>query len=116
MIEMVAKSGRDLPGLKERHPEAELTLNTRRHIISVHGSKELKQKVEAIMYEVAQTCGSVVQSVDVETACPICLCELEDGYRLEDCGHEFCRLCLVEQCESAIKSQGGFPMRAYYNQ
>ncbi|CAK9169698.1 unnamed protein product [Ilex paraguariensis] len=111
MKEVVAKFGPDLHGLKERVPDAEFTLNTRRHIISVHGSKELKQKVEAILYEVAQTCGSPAQSVDVETACPICLCELEDGYRLEDCGHEFCRLCLVEQCESAIRSQGGFPMR-----
>ncbi|KAK1315489.1 hypothetical protein QJS10_CPA06g02024 [Acorus calamus] len=45
-----------------------------------------------------------------ESSCPICLCEVEDGYRLEACGHEFCRSCLVEQCESAIKSREGFPM------
>ncbi|KAM3343422.1 hypothetical protein P3S68_025511 [Capsicum galapagoense] len=40
----------------------------------------------------------------------VCLCELEDPYRLEACTHAFYRSCLVEQCESAIKSREGFPM------
>ncbi|KAF3634763.1 hypothetical protein FXO38_24974 [Capsicum annuum] len=45
-----------------------------------------------------------------EAHCAVCLCELEDPYRLEACTHAFCRSCLLEQCESAIKSWEGFPM------
>lgn len=110
MKEVVRKFGPDLLGLKEKVPGAEFALNTRRHVISVHGDKELKQKVEDIIYEIAQRGCGLAESFDNETSCPICLCEVEDGYRLEDCGHLFCRLCLVEQCESASKNQDSFPI------
>ncbi|KAB1210189.1 hypothetical protein CJ030_MR6G024593 [Morella rubra] len=110
MKEVVRKFGPDLLGLKEKVPGAEFALNTRRHVISVHGDKELKQKVEEIIYEIAQRGCGLAESFDNETSCPICLCEVEDGYRLEDCGHLFCRLCLVEQCESASKNQDSFPI------
>lgn len=110
MKEVVKKFGPDLHGLKEKVPGAEFTLNTRRHIIYIHGNKELKQKVQDIVYEIAQKSGSSDERPDDEAACPICLCEVEDGYCLEACAHKFCRLCLVEQCESAIKSQDSFPV------
>ncbi|KAI4317301.1 hypothetical protein L6164_025181 [Bauhinia variegata] len=35
---------------------------------------------------------------------------IEEAYQLEGCGHLFCRSCLVEQCESAIRNQGSFPV------
>uniref|UniRef100_A0A5B7A9E1 RNA helicase n=1 Tax=Davidia involucrata TaxID=16924 RepID=A0A5B7A9E1_DAVIN len=110
MKEVVKKFGPDLQGLKERVPGAEFTLNSRRHVISIRGDKESKQKVEDIIHEIAWTIGPSVQMVDNEAACPVCLCEVEDGYRLEGCAHVFCRLCLVEQCDSAIKSRDSFPM------
>ncbi|KAG6722000.1 hypothetical protein I3842_03G140100 [Carya illinoinensis] len=111
MKEVVRKFGPDLHGLKGMVPGAAFTLNTRRHVISVHGSKELKQKVEEIIYEIAQMRYDLAERFDNDTACPICLCEVEDGYRLEGCGHLFCRLCLVEQCESASKNQDSFLIR-----
>ncbi|KAF5458208.1 hypothetical protein F2P56_022257 [Juglans regia] len=111
MKEVVSKFGPDLHGLKEKVSGAEFALNTRRHVISVHGNKELKQKVEEVIYEIAQMKYGSTERFDNETTCPICLCEVEDGYRLEGCGHLFCRLCLVEQCESASKNQDSFPIR-----
>ncbi|XP_057496090.1 ATP-dependent RNA helicase DEAH11, chloroplastic-like [Actinidia eriantha] len=111
MKEVVKKFGPELQGLREKFPDAEFTLNSRRHIISIFGNKELKQKVEDLIFELVETSAASVQTVDKEAACPICLCEVEDGYQLESCTHMFCRLCLVEQCESAIKSQDSFPMR-----
>ncbi|KAI5669806.1 hypothetical protein M9H77_19659 [Catharanthus roseus] len=114
MKRVVQKFGPDLHGLKEKIPEAEFTLNTKRHCISVCGTKELKQRIEDIIHEVVQTSGLQDQSANSEASCPICLCEVEDGYRLEGCGHEFCRSCLLEQCESAIKSQDSFPVRCTY--
>lgn len=114
MKEVVKNFGPELQGLKEKFPGAEFTLNSRRHVISISGSIELKQKVEDIIYEIAQMSGPSAQRVDNEAGCPICLCEVEDGYRLEGCLHQFCRLCLIEQCESAIKSRDSFPMHCMH--
>ncbi|KAF3677356.1 hypothetical protein FXO37_04858 [Capsicum annuum] len=50
------------------------------------------------------------QTTGDKAHCVVCLCELEDPYRLKACTHAFCRSCLLEQCESAIKSQKGFLM------
>ncbi|KAI3451192.1 hypothetical protein Pfo_007857 [Paulownia fortunei] len=111
MKRVVQHFGPDLRGLREKVPEAEFSLNTRRHCISVVGTKELKQKVEEIIHDLAQTSGLQSLRNDNDASCPICLCELEDCYMLEGCCHEFCRICLVEQCESAITSHDSFPLR-----
>lgn len=110
MKRVVQKFGPDLHGLKEMFPGAEFSLNTKRHFISFSGMKDLKPKVEDTIHEIARTSGSPNHKGDEEASCPICLCEVEDGYQLERCRHEFCRPCLVEQCESAIKSQDSFPI------
>ncbi|KAL3527595.1 hypothetical protein ACH5RR_012251 [Cinchona calisaya] len=110
MKRVVEKFGPDLHGLKEMLPGAEFSLNTKCHCISIRGAKDLKPKVEEIIYESARASGSLNNQGDEEASCPICLCEVDDGYQLERCRHEFCRSCLVEQCESAIKSQDSFPI------
>ncbi|KAG5529525.1 hypothetical protein RHGRI_030054 [Rhododendron griersonianum] len=117
MKEVVKKFGPDLHGLKEKFPDAEFSLNSHRHVIAITGDKEVKQKVEDAVNEIAQMCSAIpfpsAQGVENGSGdgCPICLCEVEEGYRLESCGHLFCCQCLVEQCESAIKSQDSFPIR-----
>ncbi|KAK6791080.1 hypothetical protein RDI58_010161 [Solanum bulbocastanum] len=109
MKRVVQSFGPDLSGLKLKVPDAEFSLNTKRHCISVKGTKDMKQKVEEIISEIAQS-GLPSRMMDDETDCPICLCELEDAYKLESCTHTFCRSCLLEQCESAIRSREGFPL------
>ncbi|KAE8696233.1 Helicase domain-containing protein [Hibiscus syriacus] len=108
--EMVKKFGPDLHGLKEKIPGAEFTLNTWHHIILIRGDKEMKQKVEEIVLEIAKAGRDFAERSDSEVTCSICLCEVEDGYRLEGSSHLFCRLCLLEQCESAIRYSGSFPV------
>ena len=110
MKEVVNNFGPDLRGLKEKVPGADFTLNTRRHAILIHGDKDLKPKVEEIIYGMAQMSHGSVYRFDNEVTCPICLCDIEDAYQLEGCGHKFCRLCLVEQFDSAIKNQDSFPL------
>ncbi|KAJ8764716.1 hypothetical protein K2173_009101 [Erythroxylum novogranatense] len=113
MKKLVEKYGPDLRGLNEIFPEAELMLNTRRHAISFKGKRELRLRVEEIIYDFKQSLslgGCTKLSEDV-SSCPICLCEVEDSYQLEGCAHKFCRSCLVDQLESAIRSQDGFPIR-----
>ncbi|KAI3691505.1 hypothetical protein L2E82_49867 [Cichorium intybus] len=110
MKKVVEKFGPDLHGLKEKFPGSDFTLNTRHHTISIRGNKELKQNVEETIRDIVNTSGQNVESQSQTAACPICLCDVEDGFRLENCGHEFCRMCLIEQCESAIKRHSGFPL------
>ncbi|KAI3814030.1 hypothetical protein L1987_18772 [Smallanthus sonchifolius] len=112
MKKVVQEFGPGLHGLKERFPGSEFTLNTRHHIISVRGSKELKQQVEETIHEIVRT---TTYTTSQTPSCSICLCDVEDGYRLEKCNHEFCRSCLVEQCESAIRNLGNsFPICCAY--
>ncbi|XAR49478.1 RNA helicase [Bertholletia excelsa] len=113
MKKLVEKFGPDLQGLKLKLPEVELILDARCHVIHVCGSKEVKQKVEELICD-------FVESLDVnvlakppgvqDPTCSICLCEVENSYKLAACGHEFCQSCLVEQLESAIRSHDGFPI------
>ncbi|KAK9110756.1 hypothetical protein Sjap_018816 [Stephania japonica] len=112
MKSVVEKFGPDMYGLKDMLPGAELTLNIRRHALILKGNKDLKQKIEEIIYEFAKSLSlsEPVEQFTTEAACPICLCEVEDCYQLEACLHKFCRSCLVEQCESAIKGHDGFPI------
>ncbi|GFP90337.1 putative uncharacterized protein at4g01020 chloroplastic [Phtheirospermum japonicum] len=111
MKRVVQHFGSDLRGLKEKVPEAEFILRTRRHSIFIVGNKELKQKVEDIILDLVQTSGLQTPRNHSDAPCPVCLCELEDPYMLEGCCHKFCRLCLVEQCESAMKNPDSFPLR-----
>ncbi|KAJ4967587.1 hypothetical protein NE237_019436 [Protea cynaroides] len=112
MKALVEKFGSDLHGLKEKVPGASIMLNTRYHVIFLRGNKEVKQKVEEIIYEFAKSLKgcSLSEQPKGEGTCPICLCEVEDCYQLQGCAHLFCRSCLVEQCESAMKSHDGFPL------
>ncbi|KAK9749633.1 hypothetical protein RND81_02G139900 [Saponaria officinalis] len=115
MKEVVRRFGHDLHTLKDSVPDAELTLNTRRHIISICGSKEAKQKVEEIINEIAQASGQCrLEPNHAGETCPICFCEVEDKYQLESCNHVFCRSCLVDQCESSIRNKDGFPIRCLH--
>ncbi|GAB2283264.1 hypothetical protein Dimus_017786 [Dionaea muscipula] len=111
LMKQVVKAFRpDLSGLEEKVPEADVTLNTKRHVISIRGNEESKHKVEEVVYEIARTSGHVSQICDGETTCPICLCEVEDKYQLENCLHFFCRQCIVEQLQSAIRNHDSFPI------
>jgi ATP-dependent RNA helicase DHX8/PRP22 len=99
--------------LKETFPEAEFMLNTRRHVISFSGKKDLRLQVEQMIRDFVRSVGvngSIKRYEDDNIACPICLCEVEDCYQLEACGHKFCQSCLVEQLESAMRGRDGFPV------
>ncbi|KAF2294161.1 hypothetical protein GH714_007962 [Hevea brasiliensis] len=114
MKKVVEKFGPDLHGLKEKFPEATFMLNTRRHVISFSGKRDLRPRVEDIIHDFARSLcvsGAADQPEFEATTCPICLCEVEDCYQLEACGHKFCRSCLVEQLESAMRRHDGFPVR-----
>ncbi|PHT35577.1 hypothetical protein CQW23_23277 [Capsicum baccatum] len=101
--------GPDLSVLKENVPGVEFSLNTKRHCIYISDTEDLKQNIEDIIYEIAQS-HFPTQTTGNEAHYAVCLCELEDPYRLEACTHAFYCSFLLEQCESVIKSWEGFPM------
>ncbi|KAF3684936.1 hypothetical protein FXO37_01067 [Capsicum annuum] len=80
-----------------------------RHCICINGTKDMKQSIEDIISEIVHS-NFPTQTTGDEADCIVCLCKLEDPYRLKACTHIFYRLCLLEQCESAIKIWEGFPM------
>lgn len=118
MKQIINNFGPDLRGLKEKVPGVDLSLNTRRQVVNLHGNKELKPQVEEMILEIERSdtrrncsiCLGEVEDEYLQRNCSICLCEVEDEYRLEGCGHLFCRSCLVGQLESAIRNQGTFPV------
>ncbi|XP_020575693.1 ATP-dependent RNA helicase DEAH11, chloroplastic-like [Phalaenopsis equestris] len=113
MKEVILRFGADLQGLRLLVSGVELTLSTRRLVLSARGSMEQKQKVEEVISGLATSLssGSLQSSPIPETMCHICLCELDEPFRLETCGHKFCQGCLVNQCEATIRSRDGFPLR-----
>ncbi|XP_072991689.1 ATP-dependent RNA helicase DEAH12, chloroplastic-like [Typha latifolia] len=113
MKEVAQRFGPDLHGLREKVPGINMLLRTRTHILSVRGTKEMKQSVQEVICELALSLGSsdlASKPSDDEGTCAICLCEVDEPYRLEECGHSFCRNCLIDHCESAIRSREGFPL------
>ncbi|PHT59157.1 hypothetical protein CQW23_01520 [Capsicum baccatum] len=80
-----------------------------RHCICINGTKDMKQSIEDIISKIAHS-SFPTQTTGDEADCVVCLCKLEDPYRLKACTHTFYRPCLLEQCESAIKIWEGFPM------
>ncbi|KAH9626355.1 hypothetical protein KSS87_010049 [Heliosperma pusillum] len=117
MREVVRRFGHDLHGLKDRVPSVKFTLDTRRHVICTSGSEEAKQKVEEILNEIAQAsgqCRAANNNNNGAEMCPICFCKVEDAYQLESCSHVFCKSCLVEQCESAIRNKDSFPINCLH--
>ncbi|VAH27897.1 unnamed protein product [Triticum turgidum subsp. durum] len=113
MKKTVENFGVDLEGFNKEMPEIKVELHQHRHLLKVWGSKEDKRRVERMISELASFKHSSLvqlasenvggkeddQRVDYdepsEDACPICLCEIEDPFRLESCGHMFCLACLI---------------------
>ncbi|KAJ3673417.1 hypothetical protein LUZ60_006791 [Juncus effusus] len=114
MKEVIRRFGPDLGLLKEKAAGSEFSLNTKRHVLFVRGSKEDKMKVEEAIADVVASIGSDAgltdPSMSESDSCPICLCELEEPYKLDSCGHKFCRGCLIDQIETSIRSRDNFPL------
>ncbi|XP_078435393.1 ATP-dependent RNA helicase DEAH11, chloroplastic-like [Wolffia australiana] len=97
---LVDQFGPDLRGLQDEVPGATFLLDVRRHVLHIRGDMDHRRKVEEIIQP---------QDGNAE-CCPICLCQLEEPFQLEGCGHCFCRGCLAEQLESTIRNREGFPV------
>lgn len=118
MREIVRKFGVDLGELMKLGNGASVSLDQRRHILHVDGSREDMLKVDRKVEEVANSlrgsqCDASIEVISSQD-CSICLCEVEDKYSLVGCGHGFCRACIREQILSAVHHREGFPLTCAY--
>ncbi|XP_063402504.1 uncharacterized protein LOC134686725 [Mytilus trossulus] len=104
----LGKMKRDIRGLNR------LQINLRHHSIDINGTSEAVEKTVVEINGVIDHLREMQNCEHIENEehqCAICFMEIEDGemYRLESCGHPFCKTCIVPQLESAV-GNSDFPL------
>lgn len=117
MKAVILMHGVDLKGLKDLSNLSTVELDHRSHRIRMLGSDEAVDKavkeIDELMNQLREKC-SIPNSNQPE--CGICLCEIAETeiYRLESCGHPYCRDCIKMNIESAIQSKD-FPLKCCHD-
>lgn len=117
MKAVILMHGVDLKGLKDLSDLSTVELDHRSHRIRMLGSDEAVDKavkeIDELMNQLREKC-NIPKSNQPE--CGICLCEITetDIYRLESCGHPYCRDCIKMNIESAIQSKD-FPLKCCHD-
>lgn len=109
MKALFATFGSELNGLAEKCGLGveQLTVNVRRHILTVCASGEKAELVRESVASLSQSCCVVPAAGSAERPdCPICLTSLDiQAYTLIVCGHQFCHSCLSQQLTSAVRNR-----------
>lgn len=111
MKELMLRYGFDLSKLKEENELKYIELDRRRHILTMAGELKVVDKVIEVVQTVIEgvvkkgKCNEHLQSVKTRD-CVVCFCPIEEGelYRLEICGHSYCKDCIKFQFQSHIES------------
>lgn len=113
--ELFLRFGIDLGKLKQGIEGLHcLQIDLRDHTIHINGTS---QAVEKGVIEVNNVIDYLRVTQDCEhfenedRLCSICFTEIEEGeiFRLESCGHPFCKTCIIPQLESAV-GNSDFPI------
>ncbi|CAF1320817.1 unnamed protein product, partial [Adineta ricciae] len=78
-----------------------VVVNVIKHVITITGDRDAvtscEQKVTQFLDNFSQLSGHVDEkkSADTTNTCPICACDFDSPYALQQCGHTFCRSCLT---------------------
>ncbi|XP_076080411.1 uncharacterized protein LOC143051368 [Mytilus galloprovincialis] len=104
----LGKMKRDIRGLNR------LQINLRHHSVDINGTSEAVEKAVVEINGVIDHLREMQNCEHIENEehqCAICFMETEDGemYRLESCGHPFCKTCIVSQLKSAV-GNSDFPL------
>eukprot|EP00105_Crassostrea_gigas_P035389 XP_019919537.1 PREDICTED: ATP-dependent RNA helicase DEAH12, chloroplastic-like [Crassostrea gigas] len=117
MKAVIMMHGVDLQGLKDLSDLSTVELDHRNHRIRMLGSDKAVDKavadIDELMNRLRKQC-SIPNSNQPE--CGICLCEISETeiYRLESCGHPYCRDCIKMNIESTIQSKD-FPLKCCHD-
>ena len=106
---LLTKYGVDLEHLQRRTGALFLELQLRRHALVFRGTEDAYTSLQmALREDEAQlTDEPTATPSDDSPDCPVCFCPIDEGdiYRLEYCGHAYCRPCigalLQQKCRDA---------------
>nr|XP_022344536.1 ATP-dependent RNA helicase DEAH12, chloroplastic-like [Crassostrea virginica] len=116
MKRIIQMHGIDLQGLKDAANLVSAELDHRKHRIKLLGSEEA---IELAIRDVEVITQALLQDthckISTSPDCGICLCEVSETelYRLESCGHSYCKDCVNLHLKSAIEMKE-FPLRCCY--
>ncbi|CAF1472638.1 unnamed protein product, partial [Rotaria sordida] len=80
--------------------QIKITINIIKHLIVMIGDREkvieCEQKVKELLDKFVNSFNQSngKKTIDMKNICPICDCEYDSPYVLQQCGHIFCRSCL----------------------
>lgn len=108
MKELILQYGTGLQELKDSADLSAIMLNYRLHRVTMKGTSEAIAKGSELIQAVKDKLSlkDKIPESDISD-CPICICpvELSQIYRLEYCGHAYCRDCLKDQILNAINDK-----------
>ncbi|XP_069188354.1 uncharacterized protein [Procambarus clarkii] len=113
MKALMLKYGTDLYGMQTTAKLTTVNLDLRNHRVRLMGSdKAINEAVDIVDAVMTSLTGSgVITSSDDDPDCVTCFCPVEskDLFRLECCGHAYCKECIKLQVDTAITSKD-FPI------
>ncbi|XP_071134146.1 uncharacterized protein [Mytilus edulis] len=110
MKELMMRYGYDLNTLVDEYGLKYVELDRRGHILTVTGDQQAVQivieKIQTVIEETGLKMKGKVLQPSTTRECVVCFCEIEDGkmYRLEACGHSYCKECVEFQFQSDLNS------------
>ena len=107
---LTTQYGSDLEKLKKDVGLVFIELNHYKHKILLRGSFDAIRKTETIIERITAELKdnlSVKLQAEERPACVVCFEPVEDGqlYRLEACGHPYCRDCIEFQLQAALTNK-----------
>ncbi len=81
----------------------------KQHAIRLHGNKESVERAQSIINEMSSNLPNVIQTEEEEECCPVCMCPVENLFRLEFCGDAYCLECISNLVQNGIDSKT-FPL------
>lgn len=82
-----------------------VVFNMIRRVVSISGDQdtvvECEQKIKQYLAKLSLN-SSEHTTINMNNTCHICSCDYDSPYRLEQCGHTFCRSCLSAYFDSFV--------------
>lgn len=77
-----------------------------KRLIAITGDEQSVLECERNVKDFLQRCVLIHSTIlpDTQIRCPMCMCEFDSPYSLQQCGHIFCRSCLINYFETYMNS------------
>ncbi|CAL1288271.1 unnamed protein product [Larinioides sclopetarius] len=98
---LLSTYGHDLEELKTASGLTNIEIDSRRHVLTVRGSRTAVTACKGIIEDIKTKLEDVITEEDAEV-CPVCYDKVSDqSHRLEYCGHLYCKECILHWFQTA---------------